>query len=68
MNLARLAEDRIKELGERASLIFEDREITNMEMIRIARKLGKALRDLGVTTWNHPEVHSQKSDREVVAG
>ena len=48
MNLARLAEDRIKELGERASLIFEEREITNVEMIRIARRLGKGLRDLGV--------------------
>ena len=48
MNLAKLAEDRIKELGERVSLIFEDREITNVEMARVARKLGRALQDLGV--------------------
>jgi long-chain acyl-CoA synthetase len=48
MNLARLAEDRVKELGERVSLIFEDREITNGEMARVARKLGRALQDLGV--------------------
>jgi long-chain acyl-CoA synthetase len=48
MNLAKLAEDRAGELGERVGLIFKDREITNVEMIRIARKLGKALKDLGV--------------------
>ena len=48
MNLAKLAEDRVKEQGERVSLIFEDREITNVEMVRIARKLGRALKDLGV--------------------
>ena len=48
MNLAKLAEDRVKEQGERASLIFEDREITNVEMVRVARKLGRALQDLGV--------------------
>jgi long-chain acyl-CoA synthetase len=48
MNLAKLAEDRVKEQGERPSLIFEDREITNVEMVRIARKLGRALQDLGV--------------------
>jgi hypothetical protein len=29
VNLARLAEDRVKEQGERVVLIFEDREITN---------------------------------------
>jgi len=48
MNIAKLAEDRVKEEGERASLIFEDREITNVEMARSANKLGNVLRNLGV--------------------
>src|SRR4030042_1976944 len=48
MNIAKLAEDRVKEEGERASLIFEDRPITNVEMARSANRLGHALRNLGV--------------------
>ncbi|HYB21271.1 MAG TPA: long-chain fatty acid--CoA ligase [Thermodesulfobacteriota bacterium] len=48
MNLAKLAEDRVKELGVWTSLIFEDREITNVEMARMSQKLGRALQDLGV--------------------
>jgi long-chain acyl-CoA synthetase len=48
MNIAKLAEDRIKDEGERVVLIFEDREITNVEMDRAAKKLGNALKNLGV--------------------
>jgi len=48
VNLAKLAGDRIKEDGERVVLIFEGREITNVEMDRAAKKLGNALRNLGV--------------------
>ncbi len=48
MNLAQLAEDRVKERGESPSLIFEDRVITNGEMIRASRRLAQALKDLGI--------------------
>jgi len=48
MNIARLAENRLKEEGERVIIIFEGREITNVEMDRAARKLGNALKNLGV--------------------
>ena len=48
MNIARLAEDRLKEDVERVIIIFEGREITNVEMDRAARKLGNALKNLGV--------------------
>ncbi len=48
MNIAKLAEDRVKERGEYVSIIFEDREITNGEMARAAKKLAKALKNLGI--------------------
>jgi long-chain acyl-CoA synthetase len=48
VNLARLAEDRVKEQGEKVVLIFEEREITNVEMLAQSKKLAGALSDLGV--------------------
>jgi long-chain acyl-CoA synthetase len=48
MNIAAFAEERVREQGEQVSLIFEGREITNLEMIRTGRRLGNALRGLGV--------------------
>jgi long-chain acyl-CoA synthetase len=48
MNIAKLAEDRVKERGEYVSITFEDREITNGEMARAAKKLAKALKNLGI--------------------
>ncbi len=48
MNIAKLAEERIREQGEQVSIIFEGREITHAEMNRAARKLGNALKNLGV--------------------
>lgn len=48
MNIAQLAEDRVKERGEYVSITFEDREITNGEMARAAKKLAKALKNLGI--------------------
>lgn len=47
MNLAGLAQ-RSQELGEHVSYIFEGRKITNMQMDRDARRLGNALKKLGV--------------------
>ena len=48
MNLAGIAEERMKQEGERVSLIYEGKEITNVEMIRASRRLARALKDLGV--------------------
>jgi long-chain acyl-CoA synthetase len=48
MNIAKLAEERRKDQGEQVSIIFEGREITHEEMNRAARKLGNALKNLGV--------------------
>jgi long-chain acyl-CoA synthetase len=47
MNLAELAL-KSQELGEHVSYIFEGHEITNMQMDRVARRLGNALKKLGV--------------------
>ena len=48
MNIAKLAENRVMEQGEQATLIFEGRAITNVEMLRASKKLATALKDLGV--------------------
>jgi len=48
MNLAGIAEEKMREEGERVTLIYEGREITNVEMIRASRRLARALKDLGV--------------------
>ena len=48
MNIAQLALKNL-EVGEHVSYIFEGREITNVQMDRAARKLGNALRRLGVS-------------------
>lgn len=48
MNIARLFENRVMERGEQVTLFFEDREITNFEMLRASRKLATALKELGV--------------------
>lgn len=48
MNVAKLAEENINVFGEYVCLVFEGREFTNIEMDRMARKLGNALRNLNV--------------------
>lgn len=48
MNIAELAENEIGKFGEHVSLVFEGQEFTNVEMNRTARKLGNALKKLGV--------------------
>ncbi len=48
MNLAQLAQEQMAKRGEYVSLIFEGREITNTEIERSARRLGNALKALGV--------------------
>ncbi len=48
MNLVELAESAIEASGEHVSIIFQGREITNVEMSRASRKLASALHGLGV--------------------
>jgi long-chain acyl-CoA synthetase len=48
MNIAKLAENRVMKQGEQTALIFEGREITNVEMLRASRKFATALKELGV--------------------
>ena len=48
MNVAQLAEDSINRFGEYVILIFEGQRFTNVEMDRVARKLGNGLRKIGV--------------------
>ena len=48
MNIAKLGESRVLEQGEQVTLIFEGREIINVEMLRASKKLVTALKDLGV--------------------
>lgn len=47
MNIARLALTSLS-VGEHVSIIYEGRQYTNAQMDRAARKLGKALKKLGV--------------------
>ena len=49
MNIAQLAVQGIETYGEHVSVVFEAKEITNVEMDLAARKLGNALRNLEVT-------------------
>ncbi|UCG84343.1 MAG: AMP-binding protein [Dehalococcoidia bacterium] len=48
MNVAELAENEIREYGEHVSVVFEEREWTSVELNRAARKMGNALREMGV--------------------
>jgi long-chain acyl-CoA synthetase len=48
MNLAGVAEERVEERGEQVSLFYEEKEITNVEMLRASQRLARALKDLGV--------------------
>ena len=48
MNLAELYKNELDRFGEHVSLIFEDKEITNLEMRQTSLRLGNALKGLGV--------------------
>jgi len=64
MNIARHSENSVIERGEQVIIIFEGREITNLDMLRMSKKLATALKNLGVKrgdrvilrTPNCPEV------------
>lgn len=48
MNIAQLNENRAMEQGERLQIIYEGREITNVELLSESRKLTAVLKDMGV--------------------
>ncbi len=48
MNIAKVAEEKTREQGELVSVIYEDREITNVKMLKDSRRLANALKKLGV--------------------
>lgn len=53
MNLVELAEENHKKFGEYRSLIFEDKEYTNFEMLVYSRKLANSLKSLGIGPGNN---------------
>jgi long-chain acyl-CoA synthetase len=48
MNLAELYKNELDRFGEHVSLIFEDKQITNLEMRQTSLRLGNALKELSV--------------------
>jgi len=48
VNIAELAENQTRDLGEHVRLVFEGQEFTNVEIDRTARRLANALKKLGV--------------------
>jgi long-chain acyl-CoA synthetase len=48
MNISELGENEVNQYGEHVVLIYEDKEITNVQMGKCAKKLGNALKKLGV--------------------
>ncbi len=48
MNIAGIAEERVRQQGEQVSLIYEGKEFTNVEMLSASRRLARTLKDLGV--------------------
>ncbi len=48
MNLASIAEEWVKEQGEQLSLLYEGKEINNVQMLREGKRLARVLKDLGV--------------------
>jgi long-chain acyl-CoA synthetase len=48
MNLVELAEAKIRDSGEYVSVVFEGRDITNLEMERSSRRLAGVLQNLNV--------------------
>ena len=62
MNLAGFAEERVEEQGERLSLIYEGKEITNVEMLRASRKLARALKNLKVKRGDRVILQTVNSD------
>ena len=48
MNIAELARNEIEKFGEHVSIVFDDKEYTNVQMLKTAKRMGNALKVLGV--------------------
>jgi long-chain acyl-CoA synthetase len=48
MNLVELADQHYRNFGEQVSLIFEDKEYTNLQLLRFAEQLANGLKGLDV--------------------
>lgn len=57
MNLATLAEDNVLRFGEYEYVHYEGRWYTNVQMTRIANRLGNALKELGVRKGDRVGTH-----------
>ena len=53
MNLVSLGDEQIKKMGERASLIFQDKEYTNTQIREMSLKLAGGLKSLGIGCGDH---------------
>jgi long-chain acyl-CoA synthetase len=53
MNLVSLGEERIQKFGERASLVFEEREYTNTQINTMGKRLATGLQSLGIGQGDH---------------
>lgn len=56
MNLATLGEENVRTYGEYVSLVFEGRELTNVEQQRQANRLANALRKRGIAAGDRVAV------------
>jgi len=53
MNLVSLGDEHIKKLGERTSLVFQDKEYTNVQIREMGLKLAAGLKSLGIGRGDH---------------
>ena len=53
MNLVSLGDEQIKKMGERVSLIYQDKEYTNTETREMSLKLAGGLKSLGIGRGDH---------------
>ncbi len=53
MNLAQLAEESIQRLGQRRSLVFENEDVTNVQIMDRARRFQNAFMELGISKGKH---------------
>jgi long-chain acyl-CoA synthetase len=61
MNLVRLADKSLERHGEKMSLIFEEQEYTNVQLVKMGRKLARGLASLGIGRGDHVVVSLSNS-------
>jgi long-chain acyl-CoA synthetase len=61
MNLVNLADESLQRHGEKMSLIFEEQEYTNLQIMGMGRKLASGLKSLGIGPGDHVVVSLSNS-------